>query len=205
MVEAVGWERLDAYFAACSELLEPDGAMLLQAIVHPHRVFRVEKASSGFINACVFPGGTLPSLAAIERSLARRTDLRSVALDDITPHYARTLACWRERFHVAWPELRTLGYDERFRRMWDLYVAYCEAGFRERRISDVQLLLAKPAYRAESVALPPPAALRPRREQVTRVVPQPQRRGGVLRADDREARGVEREVAPVVGGERERT
>jgi cyclopropane-fatty-acyl-phospholipid synthase len=155
MIEAVGWEHLDTYFAACSELLEPHGAMLLQAIVHPHRVFRVEKASSGFINAFVFPGGSLPSLTAIERSLARRTDLRSVALDDITPHYARTLACWRERFHAAWPELRTLGYDERFRRMWDLYLAYCEAGFRERRISDVQLLLAKPAYRGEAASLAP--------------------------------------------------
>ena len=152
MIEAVGWEHLDTYFAACSALLEPDGAMLLQAIVHPHRVFRVEKASTGFINAYVFPGGTLPSLAAIERSLARRTDLRSIALDDITPHYARTLHAWRTRFHAAWPELRTLGYDERFRRLWDLYLAYCEAGFRERRISDVQLLLAKPNYRAEAVA-----------------------------------------------------
>ena len=152
MIEAVGWEHLDTYFAACSALLEDDGAMLLQAIVHPHRVFRVEKASTGFINAFVFPGGTLPSLHAIERSLARRTDLRSVALDDITPHYARTLHCWRTRFQRAWPELRTLGYDERFRRMWDLYLAYCEAGFRERRISDVQLLLAKPAYRAETIA-----------------------------------------------------
>ena len=160
MVEAVGWERPDAYFAACSRLLEPYGAMLLQAIVHPHRVFRVEKASEGFINRFVFPGGTLPSLLAIERSLARRTDLRTAALDDITPHYARTLACWRERFRAAWPELRTLGYDERFRRMWDLYLAYCEAGFHERRIADVQLLLAKPAWRGEAVA-PPPASASP--------------------------------------------
>ena len=152
MVEAVGWEHLDTYFAACSELLEPHGAMLLQAIVHPHRVFRVERAATGFINAFVFPGGTLPSLLAIERSLARRTDLRTIALDDITPHYARTLACWRERFHAAWPELRTLGYDERFRRIWDLYLAYCEAGFHERRVADVQVLLAKPAFRGEAVA-----------------------------------------------------
>jgi cyclopropane-fatty-acyl-phospholipid synthase len=162
MIEAVGWEHLDTYFAACSERLEPHGAMLLQAIVHPHRVFRVEKASTGFINAYVFPGGTLPSLAAIERSLARRTDLRSVALDDITPHYVRTLRCWRERFHAAWRELRALGYDERFRRLWDLYLAYCEAGFLERRISDVQLLLAKPAYRAETVTpLPAPLTTSP--------------------------------------------
>jgi len=208
MIEAVGWERLDTYFARCSELLEPHGAMLLQAIVHPHRVFRVEKAAKGFIREFVFPGGTLPSMLAIERSLARRTDLRSVVLDDITPHYARTLACWRERFHDAWPELRTLGYDERFRRLWDLYLAYCEAGFRERRISDVQLLLVKPAWRGEAGALAQPAARRSsvaRREQVARVVPQPQRRRGVFAADDREAGGVEREVAAVVGSERERT
>jgi cyclopropane-fatty-acyl-phospholipid synthase len=185
MIEAVGWEHLDDYFAACGALLEPHGAMLLQAIVHPHRVFRVEKAARGFIREFIFPGGTLPSLVAIERALARRTDLRSVALDDITPHYARTLACWRERFRAAWSELRTRGYDERFRRMWDLYLAYCEAGFRERRIGDVQLLLAKPAC---STA----------REQVARVVPQPQRGRGVLAADDREARGVEREVTSVV-------
>jgi cyclopropane-fatty-acyl-phospholipid synthase len=162
MIEAVGWEHLDAYFGACSELLEPHGAMLLQAIVHPHRVFRIEKASRGFIREYVFPGGALPSLAAIERSLARRTDLRSVALDDISPHYARTLHHWRARFDAAWSELRTLGYDERFRRMWDLYLAYCEAGFLERRIRDVQLLLAKPAYCAEAVApLPGPAPVTP--------------------------------------------
>ena len=93
MIEAVGWEHLDTLLRArAASCWSRDGAMLLQAIVHPHRVFRVEKASTGFINALVFPGGSLPSLRAIERSLARRTDLRTVALDDITPHYARTLA-----------------------------------------------------------------------------------------------------------------
>jgi cyclopropane-fatty-acyl-phospholipid synthase len=207
MIEAVGWEHLDTYFERCSELLEPHGAMLLQAILHPHRVFRVEQAAKGFIREFVFPGGTLPSMLAIERSLARRTDLRTVALDDITPHYARTLASWRERFHAGWPELRTLGYDERFRRIWDFYLAYCEAGFRERRIADVQLLLAKPGFREEAEALAPLPAGRSstlRRDQVTRVVPQPQRGRGVLAADDGEAGGVEREVAAAVGSERER-
>jgi cyclopropane-fatty-acyl-phospholipid synthase len=155
MVEAVGWDRLDTYFRVCSELLKPAGTMLLQAIVHPHRVFRVEKASSGFINTYIFPGGTLPSLAAIERSLARRTDLRSVHLEDISSHYARTLRHWRARFLAAWEELRTLGYDERFRRMWVLYLAYCEAGFAERRIADVQLQLAKPGFRAEPLHAAP--------------------------------------------------
>lgn len=150
MIEAVGWDRLDTYFRVCAERLKPDGTMLLQAITHPERVFRIEKASSGFVNRYVFPGGSLPSLAAIERSLAR-TDLRTVHLDDITPHYARTLELWRERFLAAWGALRADGYDERFKRMWTLYLAYCEAGFRERRIGDVQLQLAKPAFRGEAV------------------------------------------------------
>ena len=149
MVEAVGWEHLDTYFRVCAERLAPSGTMLLQAIVHPERVFRVEKASNGFINRHIFPGGSLPSLAAIERSLARGADLRSIGLEDITPHYAQTLRLWRERFLAAWDELRPLGYDERFKRMWVLYLAYCEGGFLERRIRDVQLFLAKPAFRAE--------------------------------------------------------
>jgi cyclopropane-fatty-acyl-phospholipid synthase len=146
MVEAVGWEHLDTYFAACAERLEPDGAMLLQAIVASDRAYRVERAAVGFINAFVFPGGTLPSLAAIERAVGR-TDLRTVRLEDITAHYPPTLRAWRENFLAAWPELAERGYDERFRRLWELYLAYCEAGFEERRIQDVQLLLAKPHRR----------------------------------------------------------
>lgn len=159
MIEAVGWEHLDTYFAVCAERLKPDGAMLLQAIVASDRAFRVERASVGFINAFIFPGGTLPSLAAIERSVGR-TDLRSVRLDDITAHYAPTLRAWRERFLAAWPELVEHGYDERFRRVWELYLAYCEAGFEERRIQDVQLMLAKPRFRAEPLPTAPVTAAR---------------------------------------------
>jgi cyclopropane-fatty-acyl-phospholipid synthase len=149
MIEAVGWQLLGTFFERCSELLGPDGAMLLQAIVIDDRAFHVEKASKSFINTYIFPGGCLPSLEAISRSLARGTDLRQVGMEDITPHYAQTLACWRERFLEASPRLADLGYDERFRRLWELYLCYCEGGFRERRIQDVQLLLAKPAYRSE--------------------------------------------------------
>ncbi len=149
MIEAVGWQLLGTFFERCSQLLGPDGAMLLQAIVIDDRAFHVEKASKSFINTYIFPGGCLPSLEAISRSLARGTDLRQVQLEDITPHYAHTLECWRERFLEASPRLADLGYDERFRRLWELYLCYCEGGFRERRIQDVQLLLAKPAYRSE--------------------------------------------------------
>jgi cyclopropane-fatty-acyl-phospholipid synthase len=150
MVEAVGWEYLDTYFARCAELLRPEGSMLLQAIVMPDRLHRLERATTGFINTFVFPGGSLPSLAAIERSIAR-TDLRTVHLEDITPHYARTLQCWRQRFLAAAGVLAKTGYDERFQRLWTLYLAYCEAGFAERRIHNVQIQFAKPAFRGEAL------------------------------------------------------
>jgi cyclopropane-fatty-acyl-phospholipid synthase len=150
MIEAVGWQNFPTYFRRCSELLEDDGAMLLQAIVIDDRAYQVEKASKSFINTYIFPGGCLPSLELISRQLPRVTDLRQVHLEDITAHYATTLALWRERFLDASKHLADLGYDERFRRLWELYLSYCEGGFRERRIQDVQLLLAKPGYRGES-------------------------------------------------------
>ncbi len=152
MIEAVGWQNFPTYFRRCSELLAPDGAMLLQAIVIDDRAYQVEKAGKSFINTYIFPGGCLPSLEVISRSVARVTDLRQVHLEDITAHYATTLAHWRKRFLAASARLADLGYDERFRRLWDLYLSYCEGGFRERRIQDVQILLAKPGYQAGSSA-----------------------------------------------------
>jgi cyclopropane-fatty-acyl-phospholipid synthase len=149
MVEAVGWQFYGNFFERCSELLRPDGAMLLQAIVIDDRAYEVEKAGRSFINTYIFPGGCLPSLEVISRTVARATDMRQVHLDDITAHYTTTLAAWRERFLAAREHLAALGYDERFRRLWELYLSYCEGGFAERRIQDVQLLLAKPGYRAE--------------------------------------------------------
>lgn len=151
MVEAVGWQYFGRYFRHCSELLRPDGLMMLQAIVIDDRAYEVEKAGRSFINTYIFPGGCLPSMEVIAHSLARDTDLRQVHLEDITAHYAETLAHWRKRFQLATEQLSELGYDERFRRLWELYLCYCEGGFRERRIQDVQLLLAKPSYRSESV------------------------------------------------------
>jgi cyclopropane-fatty-acyl-phospholipid synthase len=153
MIEAVGWQNFPTYFRHCSELLTRDGAMLLQAIVIDDRAYQVEKAGKSFINTYIFPGGCLPSLELISHQLARVTDLRQVHLEDITAHYATTLARWRERFLAASEHLADLGYDERFRRLWNLYLSYCEGGFRERRIQDVQLLLAKPGYRAEPAPL----------------------------------------------------
>jgi cyclopropane-fatty-acyl-phospholipid synthase len=149
MIEAVGWQYFQTYFRRCSELLSDDGLMLLQAITIDDRAYHVEKAGKSFINTYIFPGGCLPSMEIISRSIARVTDLQQVQLEDITDHYATTLARWRERFLGASERLSELGYDERFRRLWELYLCYCEGGFRERRIQDVQLLLAKPGYRRE--------------------------------------------------------
>ena len=147
MIEAVGWQYFDAYFGRCSELLEPDGLMLLQAITIDDRAYDVEKASKSFINTHIFPGGCLPSLEAIHDCIARETDMRTIWLDDITHHYAQTLARWREAFANSEALATDLGYDTRFRRMWTLYLAYVEAGFMECRINDVQMLLAKPEWR----------------------------------------------------------
>jgi cyclopropane-fatty-acyl-phospholipid synthase len=144
MIEAVGWQQLGTFLAKCSQLLAADGAMLLQAITIDDRAYEVEKASRSFINTYIFPGGCLPSLAAITRALAKRTDLQAAGLEDLTPHYVETLRCWRASFTADTAALAELGYDERFRRIWTLYLAYCEAGFAERRICDIQLLLTKP-------------------------------------------------------------
>jgi cyclopropane-fatty-acyl-phospholipid synthase len=148
MIEAVGWRHYGAFFRQCSQLLASDGAMLLQAITIDDRAYEVEKAAKSFINTRIFPGGCLPSLEVIMHSVARRTDMQALDLEDITAHYVETLRRWRHRFFAAAPELEQVGYDARFRRLWTLYLAYCEAGFAERRICDLQLLLAKPRWRA---------------------------------------------------------
>jgi cyclopropane-fatty-acyl-phospholipid synthase len=152
MIEAVGWQYFDTFFKRCAALLEPDGAMLLQAITIDGRAYNVEKGKKSFANTHVFPGGCLPSLEVISRSVARVTDMRQVHLEDLTAHYVRTLRCWRENFRAQLDHVRSLGYDGRFQRMWELYLAYCEGGFGGGRIGDVQLLLAKPQFAAEASA-----------------------------------------------------
>ena len=155
MIEAVGWKDFGTFFARCSDLLAPHGLMLLQAITIDDRAYHVEKGNRSFIATYIFPGGCLPSSEIIARCVARRTDLHAVGLQDITADYAETLRHWRRRFLARLDDVAALGYDERFRRLWNLYLAYCEAGFRERRIRDVQLLLAKPRWRGD---IPAPAA-----------------------------------------------
>jgi cyclopropane-fatty-acyl-phospholipid synthase len=150
MIEAVGWHHFGTFFARCSRLLRPDGAMLLQAITIDDRAYEVEKGGRSFINTHVFPEGCLPSLEVIGRCLARRTDMRTVWLEDLAPHYAETLRRWRDNFERNAERAAALGYDERFRRLWRMYLSYCEAGFEERRIGVQQMLLAKPGHRGSA-------------------------------------------------------
>ena len=148
MIEAVGWQYFDRFFQRCHELLHPGGSMLLQAIVIDDAAYEAEKASHSFIRELVFPSGCLPSTAVIDDCVKRMTDMRTLAREDITEHYPETLRRWRKRFLGAADRAERLGYDERFRRLWELYFAYCEGGFRERRIRVVQTTLAKRAHRA---------------------------------------------------------
>jgi cyclopropane-fatty-acyl-phospholipid synthase len=151
MIEAVGWQYFDAFFRSCSKLLAPDGLMLIQAITIDDRAYAVERAARTFAKELIFPSGCLPSVEVISRSVARATDLRVLDLEDITAHYPPTLAAWRQNFMDAVDRFEELGYDRRFRRLWELYLSWSEGGFRERRIGDVQMLLAKPAYRGSRV------------------------------------------------------
>jgi hypothetical protein len=129
---------------------------------HDDRSYAVEKAARTFIRTYIFPNGCLPSQEVIARCVARRTDLRAVHVEDLTPHYVETLRAWRANVERSVARLAELGYDERFRRLWRLYLAYCEAGFAERRIGLLQSVLAKPgwcgAVAPEPVAWPEIAA-----------------------------------------------
>ncbi len=151
MIEAVGHRHFPQYFARCSELLSPDGMMLLQAITIADQYYESARDSVDFIKRYIFPGSCIPSVTAIGECLARHTDLRLFHLEDITPHYALTLREWRKRFKENLDSARALGFSEGFIRMWDLYFCYCEAGFEERYIGDVQMLLTKPECRREPI------------------------------------------------------
>ena len=144
MIEAVDWRRHDQFFRACARLLTDRGRMGLQAITIADGSFERAKLHDEFIRTMVFPGGCLPSVAAISASVARTSDLRIVHLEDIGAHYPETLRRWRANLERQRPAVDRLGFDERFWRFWTLYLSYCEAAFMERHVSDVQLVLARP-------------------------------------------------------------
>jgi len=144
MIEAVDWRCHHQFLAKCANLLTHDGLAAIQAIVVEDRSFERAKRHRDFVRRMVFPGGCLPSVASLTTSLARATDLRLVDLEDIGRHYAETLRRWSDNLAMHSDAVAALGVGREFRRLWDLYLAYCEASFLERHISDVQILLAKP-------------------------------------------------------------
>jgi cyclopropane-fatty-acyl-phospholipid synthase len=147
MIEAIGASFLDTYFGRLGRLLKPDGLALVQAItIEDHRYAQALR-SVDFIKRHVFPGSFIPSVSAMLAAKTRASRLGLVALRDFGDSYARTLEAWRRRFLARLPEVRAQGFDERFIRMWEFYLAYCEGGFRERSIGVAHLLLAKPGWR----------------------------------------------------------
>ena len=137
MIEAVGEAHWPEYFRVVAERLAPGGVGVLQAITIPERFYRDYRVTPDFIQRYIFPGGSLPTIEAMRRQ-AHDNGLSFEVVERFGPSYALTLHAWRERFHAAWPRIRQLGYDDRFRRMWDYYLSYCAAGF-ERGVVDVGL------------------------------------------------------------------
>ncbi len=154
MIEAVGHQFVDSYFRKCGELLKPDGVMLLQAITIADHYYESAVRNVDFIKKYIFPGSFIPSVTSLCNSITRASDLRLFHLEDLTPNYAETLKNWRLRMFQNIEQVRALGYPEEFIRMWEFYLCYCEGGFRERYIGDVQMLLTKPASRIAPI-LPP--------------------------------------------------
>jgi cyclopropane-fatty-acyl-phospholipid synthase len=148
MIEAIGWRYWDRFFTQCSRLLVDEGLAAIQAICQPRRTDMATRGQRTFINTHIFPGGHCPSVEALLDATARTGDLRLLNLEDITRHYPTTLAAWRTNLLRNASRLPAR-FDERFMRTWTLYLSLCEAAFTERRITDVQMVFAKPAFHDE--------------------------------------------------------
>jgi len=147
MIEAVGTNYISNFFNKSSSLLKPDGLMGLQGITYNDQNFDVYKDSVDFTKKYIFPGSCLISISQITDAIKFKTDLTLIDLEDITQHYATTLNRWRKKFMSVLPQVRQLGFSEAFIKMWEFYFIFCEAGFLERNIGDVQLVFAKPEAR----------------------------------------------------------
>lgn len=143
MIEAVGHRFYRAFFQKCAELLRPGGQMALQAITIDPSHYDRARREVDFIKRYIFPGANIPSVPVLRHAAERRAGLALLHLEDITPHYAETLKRWRENFLARWDRLRALGFSEEFRRLWEFYFCYCEGGFRERFLGDVQMVFAR--------------------------------------------------------------
>ena len=145
MIEAVGEQYLPTYFNKCRQLLKPSGLALIQAITIEDARYEKSLNTIDYIKRYIFPGSFIPCISVMTQ-VASAQKLRLKQLDDIGQSYADTLSCWRQRFLAQRDEVLQLGFDEKFIRMWDFYLCYCEGGFREGVISDVHLLFEASAY-----------------------------------------------------------
>ena len=144
MIEAVGYNYIQKFFQVCSNLLKPDGLMAFQGITYHEQGFEDHLNSVDFIKKYIFPGSNLISVNHVLSTIKESTDLSMVHLEDITKHYAKTLRLWREKYMSVLPSIKDMGFSNEFLRIWEYYFIYCEAGFRERFIGDVQIVMAKP-------------------------------------------------------------
>ncbi len=151
MIEAVGHQYLNTYINTISRLLKDDGIALLQAITIDDQRYEQAKNEVDFIKRFIFPGSFIPCVTAIQNAVTASSDMKLIHMEDITPHYAKTLDAWRQRFLGNAEAIKELGYDDTFIRLWDFYFAYCEGGFAERVIGDVHVMFAKPLNRRTPV------------------------------------------------------
>lgn len=154
MIEAIGHRHYETFFRSCERLLRDDGRALIQAITIPDQEFARARGEADFIRRYIFPGSCIPSLGALQQAAGKASDCRLVDVHDMTPHYAKTLAAWREVFCARSAEVAELGYDADFQRMWHYYLAYCEGGFAEHAIGVHQILWARPAWRGQETGVP---------------------------------------------------
>jgi len=150
MIEAVDWRDYETFFSTCATLLVPEGRAALQCIVIDDREFERYKTRQDFIRQFIFPGGGLPSITALAKAMTKSSDLRLTDLEDLGPHYVQTLNEWRERLDAHRGDALSLGLSDSFLRMWRFYFAYCAAGFAERHVSIVQVVLARSQWRGST-------------------------------------------------------
>lgn len=147
MIEAVGHQYFGTFFETCARLLAPEGRMALQAITIADSLYDEARRSVDFIQACIFPGSCIPSVSALVSAAARSSDLVLDELSELGPHYVRTLAAWRANLRANWARARALGVSEEQLRLFEFYFAYCEGGYAEGQLGNVQLRFARPGAR----------------------------------------------------------
>ena len=144
MLEAVGHKYYGTFFKKCSDLIKPNGKLILQVITIPDQRYRSYKTNPDFIQKHIFPGGILPSLYELTKAIKNSSNLKLDQVENIGVHYAKTLQIWRSKFNENKKSILNLGFDEMFIRKWNYYLSYCEAGFSSEFINDLHIVIKKP-------------------------------------------------------------